>query len=81
LRTIVSDEHYLSALADSSVAYVGLLGPPARRERIMESLGDTARPLDDRLHGPAGLDLGGRGPAAIALSIVAEMQRHIAGRN
>jgi xanthine/CO dehydrogenase XdhC/CoxF family maturation factor len=78
---LVSDEHYLSALAGSAVPYVGLLGPPARRERLMDSLGDVARALDGRLHGPAGLDLGGRGPAAIALSIVAEMQRHVSARS
>ena len=68
-----SDQHYLAALAGSTVPYVGLLGPPARRERLVAALGDTARGLESRLHGPAGIDLGGRGPAAIALSIVAEV--------
>ncbi|MEO1201795.1 MAG: XdhC family protein [Pseudomonadota bacterium] len=77
---LVSDERYLEALAASDVPYVGLLGPPARRQRLIDSLGSAAASLADRLHGPAGLDLGGRGPAAIALSIVAEMQAHLAER-
>ena len=75
-----SDQHYLAALAGSAVPYVGLLGPPARRERLIAALGETARGLESRLHGPAGLDLGGRGPAAIALSIVAEIMRELAAR-
>jgi xanthine dehydrogenase accessory factor len=77
---LATDEHYLAALAGSGVSYVGLLGPPARRRRLMEALGERAGPLEGRLHGPAGLDLGGRGPAAIALSIVAEVHAHLAGR-
>ena len=76
---LVSDEHYLAALASASVRYVGVLGPPARRQRLVDALGDRATALEGRLHGPAGLDLGGRGPAAIALSIVAEVQARLAG--
>lgn len=70
-----SDRSYLGQLAESSVGYVGLLGPPGRRERLVSELGALGNKLDGRLHGPAGLDLGGRGPAAIALSIAAEMQQ------
>lgn len=70
-----SDRSYLEQLAATSVPYVGLLGPPGRRARLLSELGTTGRKLEGRLHGPAGLDLGGRGPAAIALSIVAEMQQ------
>lgn len=73
-----SDRHYLRQLAGSRIAYIGLLGPPGRRARLLSELGDVAADLEGRVHGPAGLDLGGRGPAAIALSIVAEMQQHLA---
>jgi xanthine/CO dehydrogenase XdhC/CoxF family maturation factor len=73
-----SDRRYLRQLADARIGYIGLLGPPARRDRLMAELGDRAAALAGRLHGPAGLDLGGRGPAAIALSIVAEMQQSLA---
>ena len=71
---LVSDRSYLRQLAASDVAYVGLLGPRARRDRLLRELGEEGASLETRVHGPAGLDLGGRGPAAIALSIVAEIQ-------
>lgn len=76
----VSDRSYLEQLAGTRIPYIGLLGPPGRRKRLMQQLGDTASRLDGRVHGPAGLDLGGRGPAAIALSIVAEMQQALRQR-
>jgi len=70
---LVTDRTYLELLAQTDVTYIGLLGPRERRNRIMQDLGDTATRLQDRLNGPAGLDIGGRGPASIALSIVSEM--------
>ena len=48
-----------------------------RRKRLLQELGDLSHQLESRVHGPAGLDLGGRGPASIALSIVAEMHQHL----
>lgn len=78
---LASDREYLSQLASAPVSYVGLLGPPARRDRLLADIGKLAKGLGGRLHGPAGIDLGGRGPAAIALSILAEMQAHLAGRS
>ena len=73
---LVSDRAYLSQLAPTAIPYIGLLGPPGRRKRLLDELGEDAASLVDRLSGPAGLDIGGRGPASIALSIVAEMHRH-----
>ena len=70
-----SDRSYLRQLATSEMHYIGLLGPGKRRERLLAGLGDRAELLEPRLRGPAGIDIGGRGPEAIALSIVAEMQR------
>ena len=72
---LASDRAHLRQLAECKIPYIGLLGPPARRERLLSDIGDAADKLRDRLHGPAGLELGGRGPEAIALSIVAQMQR------
>jgi xanthine dehydrogenase accessory factor len=70
-----SDREYLRQIAGSEIAYLGLLGPPARKERLLSELADDVRNLDSRLQGPAGMDLGGRGPEAIALSILAQLQR------
>lgn len=71
---LVADGRYLAALARSRVPYVGLLGPAARRERLYAELGPAAEALRPRLRAPVGLDLGGRTPEDIALSIVAEIQ-------
>ncbi len=69
-----SDRAYLAALANSEIAYLGLLGPPARRERLLDELGEPANALRRRLHGPVGLNIGADSPETIALSIIAEIQ-------
>ncbi len=70
---LASDRQYLAQLSKSDISYVGLLGPKERRRRLLAELGDAAAALDGRLHGPAGLDIGAVGPAAIALSIISEI--------
>ena len=77
---LASDRAYLEQLAATEARYIGLLGPAARRDRLLSELGDRGQALSERLHGPAGIDLGGRGPAAIALAIVAEIQGVLQGR-
>ena len=76
-----SDLQYLRALAASPVPYVGLLGPAVRREHLMSGLGPDAGRLRDRLRAPVGLDIGGRTPESIALSIVGEVHAALAGRS
>ncbi len=76
-----SDLEYLRALSASPVAYVGLLGPPARREKLLAELGPEAQPLRARLRAPVGLNLGGRTPEAIALAIVAEVHAFVHGKD
>jgi xanthine dehydrogenase accessory factor len=75
-----SDVVYLDALALAELKFIGLLGPAARRARI---LSDLKRPLGDierNLYGPVGLDIGGSTPESIALSIVAQMHAALSGR-
>ncbi len=58
-------------------SYLGLLGPKARGEKILQEMSQEERNIPDfildKIFSPTGLDLGGDGPEAIALSIVAEI--------
>jgi xanthine/CO dehydrogenase XdhC/CoxF family maturation factor len=74
-----SDLAHLAMLADSPIPYVGLLGPAARRDKLLSDLGAPALRLTDRLHAPVGLPIGGRSPEAIALSIVAQIHAFLHG--
>lgn len=76
-----ADLEYLRALAACpEVGYVGLLGPAARRERLLSDLGPLAAALRPRLRAPVGLDIGARTPAAIALAVAGEIHAWLAGR-
>jgi xanthine dehydrogenase accessory factor len=70
----LDDLALMEALA-SHAFYVGALGSrrnqEKRRERLLQ-LGLSPRQVD-RLHGPVGLNLGGKTPAEIALAIMAEV--------
>ncbi len=74
-----SDLAYLRALASTRVPYIGLLGPAARRERLLSELGPQVETLRPRLRAPVGLALGGRAPESIALAIVAEIHAFLHG--
>lgn len=74
---LATDRQYLKQLAPSEIPYIGLLGPRDRHDRLLADLGADAGMLRGRIRGPAGLDIGGRGPASIALSIVAEMHQQL----
>ena len=74
-----SDLEYLRVLGASSIGYIGLLGPPARREKLLAELGVEAERLRPRLRAPVGFHLGGRTPEAIALAIVAEIHAFVHG--
>ena len=76
-----SDLKYLQALAATTIPYVGLLGPAARRERLLADLEADAGKIRSRLHAPVGLPIGGRSPESIALSIVAEIHAFVHNGN
>jgi xanthine/CO dehydrogenase XdhC/CoxF family maturation factor len=81
-HSFTADEAYLRSMATAPPSYVGLLGPAARRDALLAALGDTQRArLADRTRGPVGLNLGGRSPQAIALSLIAEIQAVLSGRD
>jgi xanthine/CO dehydrogenase XdhC/CoxF family maturation factor len=76
-----SDEIYLRELAAAGApAYVGLLGPKARRRRLAEALGTDMHLLSSRIRGPVGLDIGATTPEGIALSIIGQIHAWLAGR-
>jgi xanthine dehydrogenase accessory factor len=77
------DRAYVQALLAANVAYLGVLGPRARTERMLAELatgngGPGAN--SDRLFAPVGLDLGGEGPDAIALAIISQVSAVTSGR-
>ena len=69
------DDLGLSAALESRAFYIGALGSvrsaKARRKRLA-SLGYSARQID-RIHGPAGLQIGSKRPPEIAVSILAQI--------
>lgn len=71
------DRAYLSQVVEASLPYIGLLGPRARRDRLLDEIGAS----DVHVHGPAGLDIGAELPESIALAIVAEIHAFLNGRD
>lgn len=76
------DTEYVRALLQSPVVYIGILGPLVRSERMLSLIRDSVPTVDrdDRLYFPVGMDIGGDGPDAIAMSIVAEVSAVVSGR-
>lgn len=62
----------LRAALASGAAYVAMMASRRRAAGLLEDLAAEGVPTE-RLHVPAGHDLGGKGPGEIALSVVAEI--------
>jgi xanthine/CO dehydrogenase XdhC/CoxF family maturation factor len=65
------DADYLSQSSLANLPLVGLLGPAERKQRVLDEM--TA-PAPAHLAAPIGLDLGGHGAQAVALSVMAQIQ-------
>jgi xanthine/CO dehydrogenase XdhC/CoxF family maturation factor len=74
------DLNFLKSLAAEPLAYLGILGPRNRSEQLLLDAGIDAAKVPS-LHGPVGLDIGADGPEQVALSIIAEIQATINGRD
>jgi xanthine/CO dehydrogenase XdhC/CoxF family maturation factor len=72
---LATDRQYLRQLAGIDVPYLGLLGPPARKRRLLDELGGSTGALARRLRGPVGIDIGADTAESIAVSIAAEIQQ------
>lgn len=65
------DAAYLSQTSLAQLPLVGLLGPAERKQRVLAAM-TSAGPAN--LAAPMGLDLGGHGAQAVALSVMAQIQ-------
>ncbi|TLP79197.1 XdhC family protein [Maribacter sp. ACAM166] len=76
-HSYVKDLKYLMVLKNTQPIYLGLLGPAKRREKLLATLieedMDIALDFLERIHGPAGLNIGAETPQEIAISILSEI--------
>jgi xanthine dehydrogenase accessory factor len=72
------DEPAIEAALGSNAAYIGVIGSRKTQQLRRDRLAAAGFPPEAiaRIHGPIGLDLGGREPAEIALAILAEITAH-----
>jgi xanthine dehydrogenase accessory factor len=66
------EEAALASALTAGVGYVGLVASPRRGRAVVASL-DVPDALRAAVHTPAGLDIGARAPADVAISILAEI--------
>jgi xanthine/CO dehydrogenase XdhC/CoxF family maturation factor len=88
---VVMTHHYLhdlpllSQLLPLPLAYLGLLGPRHRAEKMLADLEargmSVTAAMRSRLRAPVGLDLGADAPDEVALSIIAEMTATLHSRD
>jgi len=81
-HNFADDQAYVRALFRSPVAYVGMLGPRQRTERILRNVAaEGGRPIDEgRVYAPVGLDIGTDGAEQVALAVIAELLAVRSGR-
>ena len=76
-HSYVKDLKYLSELVEKEISYIGLLGPSKRREKLLHDLLEKNDLISDdffdKIHGPAGINIGAETPQEIAISILAEI--------
>lgn len=83
-HSFVKDLKYLLALKESEPVYLGLLGPSKRREKLLgefiERCPMVSDTFFDRIHGPAGLDIGAETAQEISIAILSEILSVIRGK-
>jgi len=72
------DREWLAAMLPAAPRYFGVLGARHRSSLLVSEAskmtGLSIAACCERIHAPVGLDLGGDGPEAIALAVIAEVQ-------
>jgi xanthine dehydrogenase accessory factor len=78
------DREILKMLLPSPVAYLGILGPKARTEHLLEDLRTEEviylTEIQRRLYSPVGMNIGADTPEEIALAIIAEIKAVLTNR-
>jgi xanthine dehydrogenase accessory factor len=78
------DREFLAAVLPLQPRYLGLLGARHRSallvSEVAAKLGRTIASCCEQIYAPVGLDLGGDGPEAIALAVIAEVQACCMGK-
>ena len=78
------DREMLAALLPVRPKYLGVLGARHRSSLLVSEaatmIGESVVDCCERIYAPVGLDLGGDGPEAIALAVVAEVQAVCMGK-
>ena len=71
------DLRWLIKLQEQNPVYIGILGAAKRREKLFNELFEFSPEVSDnfleKIHTPAGLNIGAETPEEIALSILAEI--------
>jgi xanthine dehydrogenase accessory factor len=72
-------------LVDTPTPYIGILGPRKKTLKMIEELHANGKALSseqlNKIYGPTGLDTGAENGEEIALSVCAEINAVINGRN
>ena len=78
------DIEMLRLLIKSPCNYIGILGPKKKTEKMLAELAQDGMELtvaeNEKIHGPAGLDIGAETPQEIALSITSEIKAVLSKR-
>lgn len=76
-HNFANDLKYLIELKDSHPAYLGMLGPSKRREKLISQFLEYCPEVEpefiEGIHGPTGLNIGAETPHEIAVSILSEI--------
>ena len=75
-HNIEKDAACLKSAYLAGIPFIGLLGSLQRRDKVLKKSGLALDDVKDRLRAPVGLNIGGNLPENIAVSIVAELQKH-----
>lgn len=71
-------------LQEQELPYIGILGPKKKYDRMLKDLAEEDIQLSEallkKIHAPVGLEIGAETPAEIGLSILAEIQSVLAGK-